>query len=156
MGNIFWCLLNAALESTSMIDKTSDKCFRSSSGKRRPQEAVFFKLQKTSPNDHFTLFSFGEMSQFNYTYRHIQIKVELWCTWWFPVISSTESQYIVARKLVNIKMDKKRFRFPTCQFGALARAIFFVVHTNCGEICSGMEELWLFLIHSYLYLYIYI
>ena len=52
------------------------------------------------------------------------------------MISSTESQYIVARKLVNIKMDKKRFRFPTCQFGALARAIFFVVHTNYGEICS--------------------
>ena len=25
---------------------------------------------------------------------------------------------------MNIKMDKKRFRFPTCQFGALARAIF--------------------------------
>ena len=53
-------------------------------------------------------------------------------------------------------MDKKRFRFPTCQFGALARAIFFVVHTNYGEICSGMEELWLFQIHLYLYLYIYI
>ena len=106
----------------SMIDKTSDKSFRSF----QPVSRQPGTLKRQCLNDQNAFQLWWDVNTYIILLSPATFKSRSsWTTtWWFPVISSTESQYIVARKLVNIKMDKKRFRFPTCQFGALARAIF--------------------------------
>lgn len=130
-----------------------DKTFRSSSRNVNPKDAVFFLQRPPQMTKTFSSLVRWHNSTTPIILSHLlQIKVELWFS---LVLSSTESQYIVARKLVNIQINKKRFRFPTCQFGALARAFLWCIRIMVKFTHIPVGGHGGTLVVSYVYIYIY-